>query len=154
MNDAERLELPHIIGAGENEHFDEINEHGYYDRSGNNISFRDWARLRAYDEKRDAGYVRVAEDTVGKYWISTVWIGMNHSFSAGPPLIFETMVFDKSAPKPKWPPERDDDSDEYEITSSTDLDMERYSTEKEAIEGHERMVEKVRLIVEATTKGD
>ena len=56
-------------------------------------------------------------------WVSTVWLGLNHSWNDGSPLIFETMVF-KS---------KDDYSDE---------DMERYSTEAEAIEGHKKMVEK------------
>ena len=60
---------------------------------------------------------RVAETTLsdGK-WISTVWLGLNHRLDDGPPLIFETMVFPS--------------------------DMERYATESEAIEGHNRMVEK------------
>lgn len=30
-------------------------------------------------------------------WISTVFLGMDHSFSDGPPLLFETMVFPKGS---------------------------------------------------------
>jgi hypothetical protein len=55
--------------------------------------------------------------------ISTVWVGVNHNFiGLGPPLIFETMVF---AP-----------------TSLRTLDMARYSTETEALAGHQAIVKK------------
>lgn len=40
---------------------------------------------------RDASAKRVAETTVGDYWVSTVWLGLDHA-QGGPPLIFETMV--------------------------------------------------------------
>lgn len=135
MNDAERLELPHIIDAGENSLWDEVRGRGgYYDRSGNPISFRDWARLDAWDrEKNEHRYKVVKQEYVEHYWISTVWLGLDHSYIDGPPLIFETMVFNHD-------------------TNESDLDCERYSTEQQAIEGHARIVEKVRLIVEATRK--
>ena len=47
--------------------------------------------------------------------VSTVFLGLNHQFGDGPPLIFETMIF---SPGP--------------------LDQEcwRYSTESEALVGH------------------
>jgi len=36
----------------------------------------------------------VAETTVlEKYWVSTVFLGMDHNFFAGPPKLFETMIF-------------------------------------------------------------
>lgn len=55
--------------------------------------------------------------------MSTVWLGIDHSFGSGPPLIFETMVFSSK--------------DDFH-----DLDCERYSTETQALAGHARMVEK------------
>lgn len=91
-----------------------------YDRQGKQITdLLQWAKLF---ERGD--YKRVAVTTLpdGK-WISTVWLGLDHSFGSGPPLIFETMVF----------PSKDD---------MGDLDCDRYSTEEEALEGHQRMVEK------------
>lgn len=93
---------------------------GYYDRQGNPMTLGQWA---ASFKTRQADK-RVAETTLpdGK-WISTVWLGLDHSFGSGPPLIFETMVF----------PSQDD---------MGDLDCERYSTEAEAVAGHARMVEK------------
>ncbi len=54
--------------------------------------------------------------------VSTVWLGLNHRYDAGKPLIFETMVF------------TEDDFDQ--------LDCQRYSSEQEASLGHLKMVEK------------
>ena len=90
-----------------------------YDRQGNPLELLEWGRLLKKEEMR-----RVRETTLpnGK-WISTVWIGLDHSFGPGPPLIFETMVFSK-------------------LAGEGGLDSERYSTEEQAIAGHEAMVEK------------
>jgi len=55
--------------------------------------------------------------------VSTVFLGLDHSFGiGGPPLVFETMVFG----------------------GVNDQDMDRYSTWEEAEAGHVAMVEKVR----------
>jgi hypothetical protein len=59
----------------------------YYDRQGKPIDGAlEWgARLR--------GPKRVAETTLPDgTWISTVWLGLDHAWGGGPPLIFETMV--------------------------------------------------------------
>jgi len=56
------------------------------------------------------------------FYVSTVWLGIDHNFlSEGPPLIYETMIF---------------------FRGCTDLDCERYSTRREAKIGHEEMVKK------------
>ena len=54
-------------------------------------------------------------------YVSTVWLGLDHSFFSGPPLIFETMVFS---------------------FFGRSLDINRYSTENEAWAGHWEMVNK------------
>ena len=36
---------------------------------------------------------QVAEDMIGDVHISTVFLGLDHSFGRGPPLLFETMIF-------------------------------------------------------------
>ena len=73
---------------------------------------------------------------MGVYWISTVWLGLDHNyFQNGPPLIFETMVFAN--------PETDEEG--YGLT---EFDVLRYATEEEAIAGHNAMV----LLVRATTQ--
>lgn len=93
----------------------------FYDRQG--LRFDDvqtWGRLHA-----DIGYRRVGEATIGNLWVSTVWLGMDHSFGSGPPLIFESMVFVAGE-------------------GGTDLDCRRYSTEAEAVAGHAALLEEIR----------
>ena len=48
--------------------------------------------------------------------MSTVWLGIDHAWGGGPPVIFETMVFAEG--------------------SSLDEDCHRYCTEAEAKQGH------------------
>jgi hypothetical protein len=63
----------------------------------------------------------VKQECVGQFWISSVFIG--YSLRAGPPLLFETMVFDNSDqefPESRW--------------------MERAPTWEMALEAHERGV--------------
>lgn len=36
---------------------------------------------------------RVAKDTIHGVDVSTVFLGINHSFGDGPPILFETMIF-------------------------------------------------------------
>ena len=67
---------------------------------------------------------RVAETTIGDYWVSTVFLGLDHSFGGAVPLLFETMVFKKG--------------------SSIDLDGKRYTFWDEAEAGHNTLVEKWR----------
>ena len=113
---------------------------GYYGRDGERISMRQWCSAFERKDKQ-----RVAETTVGDYWVSTVWLGMDHSFGEGPPLIFETMIFNHSDVS------KTDDED------FLDLWCERYPTEAAALAGHERAVamvqEKVNLLKEATKEG-
>ena len=106
----------------------------YYDIDGQPIGMMTWAKLQ------NPTYKRVAEDTIevdGKsYWVSTVWMGLDHSFSLGdhPPIIFETMVFlTEGVSKPAW------DGGDW-----SDLAMDRYATKEEALAGHAAMCEMVR----------
>lgn len=81
-----------------------------------NAGLLEWAR-----DFENWGLRRIGETTLPNgCYVSTVWLGLNHRFDPGPPLIFETMVF------------QDGES----------VDMERYSTEALALAGHERMVTK------------
>lgn len=90
----------------------------YYGLDGQKISMEEWGAMVTAKEK-----ILKQETLPNGRWISTVWLGLDHSFGDGPPLIFETMVF----------PSNGDLSEE---------DMDRYSTREEALVGHQRMVEK------------
>jgi len=87
----------------------------FYDRDGQPISEEQWVELRRHGE----GYFRVASTEIGtEIWVSTVWIGIDHAFGRGRPMIFETMVFGG--------PMADD--------------CVRYSTAHEAQAGHDAVV--------------
>lgn len=65
---------------------------------------------------------------VSRLWwgaeVSTVWLGINHAFhDDAPPLIFESMTF-------------------YPRRWGYAPDMDRYSTKRQALRGHLRMVKK------------
>lgn len=99
----------------------------YYDRQGNPMTTQEWAA--SFETRRDLN--RVAESKLPNgYWISTVWLGLNHRYGDGPPLIFETMVFPLGA--------------DGSVSDWGELDSDRYSTEAEALAGHEAVCEKWR----------
>lgn len=66
----------------------------------------------------------VAKSQVGEVEVSTVFLGLDHNFGDGEPLLFETMIFGG-------------EHDGYQ---------ERYATKIEALKGHEKalnLVEKI-----------
>jgi hypothetical protein len=65
----------------------------------------------------------VAKTMVGEVRVSTVFLGLDHNWDDGPPLLFETMVFG----------------------GKYDNDMWRYSTWAQAEEGHAKAVALVEL---------
>ena len=65
----------------------------------------------------------VKDETIGESRISTVFLGLDHQFGDGPPLIFETMVFG----------------------GPLDMEQERYATWEEAEIGHMAMVARVQM---------
>jgi len=100
----------------------------YYVMDGDDIrqvDVREWAVMFDRDSRR------IGLDQIGDMSVSTVFLGLNHAYDDGPPLLFETLVSGGPA------------SDE----------MERYSTKAEAIAGHQRMVERCRHILSAGSFG-
>jgi hypothetical protein len=101
----------------------------YYDRKGQPIDLMTWAR-----KHEDHDYRTVAQHWVRGWMVSTVWIGIDHSFSPfghGPPVIFETMIFppgDEAGGESVW-------GEQY---------MERYATEEAAHAGHDQALSWVR----------
>lgn len=45
---------------------------------------------------------KVAADTIGDVRISTVFLGLDHSFGEGPPLLFETLIFEGKHDGDMW----------------------------------------------------
>jgi len=79
-------------------------------------SLTDWGRWMQEADRRVAK-TKLEDDTV----ISTVFLGLDHSFGEGPPLLFETMVFLSDS----------DGGEDY---------MRRYETYEQAEAGHEKAV--------------
>lgn len=90
----------------------------YFDKQGNPLELMEWARLFSQPDYRRVALTTLRDGTK----ISTVWLGLNHAWGGGMPLIFETMVFLKDS-------------------KGDDKDQARYSTLAEAEAGHARMVE-------------
>jgi hypothetical protein len=67
----------------------------------------------------------VMDETIGESRVSTVFLGINHAYMGGKPLLFETMVFGGKLAE----------------------EMERCSTWDEAEAMHKRMVERVKLSI-------
>jgi hypothetical protein len=76
-----------------------------------------WARWFEKGTER-----HVADETINGHRISTVFLGVDHSFGQGPPLLFETMVFG----------------------GSLNQEQDRYTTWEQAEAGHKAMVDRVR----------
>lgn len=77
-----------------------------------------------FDPKRGGqqGGRHVGKDNVGEVFISTVFLGVDHAYYGGPPILFETMVFRGHLDERQW----------------------RYATWDEAVAGHARIVQAVR----------
>lgn len=91
--------------------------HQYYDKDGKPITRAEWSPL--FD---DMSYRRILRTETDEFVISTVWMGLDHQFEAeGPPLIFETMVFEHG--------------------SKIDLYCRRCTTNEEAVEQHKEAVD-------------
>lgn len=98
----------------------------YFDRQGQPIDLITWAGLF-----EDRVYAQVAFDQVGPFRVSTVWLGLNHNYSGGVPLIFETMIFDTRIQVPSIHPGE---------TYDEDVAMWRYPSEVAALAGHDQAV--------------
>lgn len=101
----------------------------YCDRSGQPITMEEWSNLLLDHEN-----VIVKKTIVGHAEVSTVWLGLNHNYWSGPPLIFETMIFRVNVTP-------------HNIFGRVELlhdDLwdyqERYATEEAALAGHDRAI--------------
>ncbi len=96
------------------------------------VSFKEWLQWMMDNvdnapEGQDGR--RVAETTFPEYWVSTVFLGLDHRFTSdGPPILFETMIFRTITTHEK---------------RGEDFYQCRYSTWNEAVEGHNRIVRRI-----------
>jgi hypothetical protein len=88
----------------------------YYGFDGESISQERWSELYM-------GERHVALTRIGDVEVSTVWLGLDHSFGMhGPPIIYETMVFG----------------------GKLDETMDRYASWDAALAGHDQLAAAVR----------
>lgn len=81
----------------------------------------------------------VAQTTVGNLWVSTVFLGMDHQYGDGPPLLYETMVFG---------------FDEKGERDYADRECYRYSTWDDAEAGHAAVVKQLQKQLESVSEGE
>lgn len=88
----------------------------YYNYDGTPLTLKEWAKKFETDERH------IGDDFIDNIHISTVWLGLDHSFGMGEPLIFETMIFGGIYDQEQW----------------------RYSTQTQAEIGHILAIELVK----------
>lgn len=103
----------------------------------------------------DINYRRVAHDELPDgSWLSTVWLGLDHSHGLGPPLIFETMRFAKDLTETQWAlGGRVSTFAHHDALEFPDIFGEpgettaqlRYSSEEEALAAHHEIVRRIVL---------
>jgi hypothetical protein len=100
------------------------------------VPTQDMDRAAAFYEKPDSR--RVASFRIDGIHISTVFLSLNHNWTdEGPPIVFETMVFDERGEK------------------GADLGTDwtrRYSTYAQALEGHNQVVDEVRAMLKSAAE--
>lgn len=93
----------------------------WYGMDGQSMDLLEWGKL--YSDARNR---RIAWTIRGPWKVSTVLIGMDHSFEEGvKPVIFETMIF-------------------HYRTGGQDWFCKRYSSKEEAAEGHRKALASLR----------
>lgn len=99
--------------------------HAVLDEDGNVIpvTFMQWAVWFEHNKQRF-----IQQDHLWGFMVSTVFLGLNHEYLNGPPLWFETMVFDR------WHGDYNFISDRPQ--DHVDIYVMRYTTLKEALAGH------------------
>lgn len=99
----------------------------HYDKQGKVIGLGTWAKLLEDENYR---MIKREDIKIGRkvYFVSTVWLGIDHGWAGKKPLLFETMIFRNTVKKDK------------SNLNRIDVYQDRYCTEKEAIAGHKKVV--------------
>ena len=94
----------------------------YYDKQGKKLTMLEHIELFGNEAYGQVGKTELPDGSI----VSTVWMGIDHGFVPGEPVIFETMVFDKTGES---------------------VECRRYSTEAEAKAGHTQAVKAWAMIL-------
>ncbi len=94
----------------------------YYAPDGSPIGTMEYLRLMSSrrSDENDSWWRR--KTNVGEAEVSTVWLGINHNWGDGPPLIWETMIFGGEYNEYQW----------------------RWASQADALTGHEHIVAMLR----------
>ncbi len=92
----------------------------YYILEGKNV--KEISDVRVWGSLFEKANRHVGNDKIGEVKVSTVFLGIDHNFNEGIPILFETMVFG----------------------GKFDQEQELYSTYEEAELGHDKWVNKVK----------
>ena len=83
-----------------------------------------WARFFSFKNRRiKRTIIGLDKKGLRKAVVSTVFLGLDHSFGFGPPLLFETMIFDPSDECGCW----------------------RYANYREALKGHQHAIKEATI---------
>ena len=117
------------------------------DGSIKTASLMEWADwMENNREKR-----MIARDTVGDFYVSTVFLGLDHNFAeTGTPVLFETMTFESAETvRHILGKERKFHKEAGEAGLRTEIpEWGRWHTQEEALEEHKKIVEAVRTAQE------
>jgi len=96
----------------------------YFDPTGAPMSVEEWSALfeRRKEDMSPESWWRKETVLGSDVRVSTVWLGLDHSFLPGQHLYWETMVFGGDHDQDQW----------------------RYGSREEALDDHERIVSAVR----------
>lgn len=115
-----------LIKLSDVEELDPDNITGKYtlDDDGNPVSEPDLMKWAHWMETEMRKKKRVAETWIGLIWVSTVFLGLDHSYDRSrPPVLWETMIF----------------------VGSCSSDCVRYRSMKDAIDGHAKAIRYCKL---------
>lgn len=115
------------------------------------VAMTDWMEWALWMENTDeTGERTVGRDKIGDLTISTVFLGIDHQYGDGPPVLFETLVFwNYAKPVTRVIMDRVSTFD----CEALDETLQRYTTWEKAEAGHKEAVRQARLQLLQVTNG-
>ena len=79
-----------------------VNPGGTVEPANDLLSWGVWYEQARELPFEDGGRKVARSDLLGDLWVSTVFLGLDHGFGNGPPVLFETMIFSGSNGQQQW----------------------------------------------------